>query len=73
MFYTLWSPFCRENTLHKLKKSGGVTFGNERPLVTEMVCIILWKASRNWLKIFDYLPVLSNNKTIWFLTMQFVD
>lgn len=25
-----------ENTLHKLKKSGGVTFGNERPLVTEM-------------------------------------
>ncbi|XP_062572533.1 nuclear pore complex protein Nup107-like [Saccostrea cucullata] len=25
-----------ENTLHKLKKSGGVTFGNERPMVTEM-------------------------------------
>ncbi|XP_078310529.1 nuclear pore complex protein Nup107-like [Crassostrea virginica] len=25
-----------ENTLHKLKKSGGVTFGNDRPMVSEM-------------------------------------
>lgn len=24
--------------MHKLKKSGGVTFGNDRPMVSEMVC-----------------------------------
>lgn len=69
MFLKLWSSFCRENTLHKLKKSGGVTFGNERPLVTEMVCVSFMEGFKK-MAYNIWLPVLSPNKTIWFLTMQ---